>query len=67
MDNVFVNNGFRTHCSTLRLWWCLRGEGDISRCERNGFYKEAIGFLPFFPRGFKDNPHLERAVMTGIV
>ncbi|MBK8256896.1 MAG: AAA family ATPase [Polyangiaceae bacterium] len=34
----------------------------------NGFYKEAIGFFGgFFLAGLKDNVHLERAVMTGIL
>ncbi|HRI68846.1 MAG TPA: AAA family ATPase, partial [Polyangium sp.] len=34
----------------------------------NGFYKEAIDFFGgFYLAGLKDNPHLERAVMTGIL
>ncbi|MBK8256899.1 MAG: AAA family ATPase [Polyangiaceae bacterium] len=34
----------------------------------NGFYKETIGFFGgFFLAGLKDNVHLERAVMTGIL
>ena len=34
----------------------------------NGFYKEAVGFFGgFFLAGLKDNMHLERGVMTGIL
>lgn len=34
----------------------------------HGFYKEAIGFFGgFFLAGLKDNVHLERAVLTGIL
>jgi hypothetical protein len=34
----------------------------------NGFYKEAVSFFgAFYLAGLKDNPHLERAVMTGIL
>jgi hypothetical protein len=34
----------------------------------NGFYKEAVDFFgSFFLAGLKDNEHLERAVMTGIL
>ncbi|MBK9265062.1 MAG: AAA family ATPase [Polyangiaceae bacterium] len=34
----------------------------------NGFYTEAVDFFgAFYLAGLKDNPHLERAVMTGIL
>lgn len=33
-----------------------------------GYYAEAVGFVrSFFESGLKDNPHLERAILTGIL
>lgn len=43
-------------------------DAGIHAAHANGFYKEAIGFFGgFFLSGLKDNQHLERAVMTGIL
>ncbi len=43
-------------------------DAGIHAAYANGFYKEAIGFFgSFFLAGLKDNPHLSRAVMTGIL
>lgn len=43
-------------------------DAGIHAAYTNGFYKEAIGFFGgFFLAGLKDNMHLERAVMTGIL
>jgi len=43
-------------------------DAGIHAAYSNGFYKEAIGFFGgFFLAGLKDNVHLERAVLTGIL
>ena len=43
-------------------------DAGIHAAHTNGFYKEAIGFFgSFFLAGLKDNVHLERGVMTGIL
>ena len=43
-------------------------DAGIHAAHTNGFYKEAIGFFgSLFLAGLKDNTHLERAVMTGIL
>ncbi len=43
-------------------------DAGIHASYQNGFYKEAIGFfVGFFLAGLKDNVHLERAVLTGIL
>jgi len=43
-------------------------DAGIHASHANGFYKEAIAFFGgFFLAGLKDNEHLERAVMTGIL
>lgn len=43
-------------------------DAGIHAAYANGFYKEAIDFFGgFYLAGLKDNPHLERAVMTGIL
>ena len=43
-------------------------DAGIHAAHSNNFYKEAIGFFgSFFLAGLKDNQHLERAVMTGIL
>jgi len=43
-------------------------DAGIHAAHTNGFYKEAIGFFGgLFLAGLKDNTHLERAVMTGIL
>ncbi|MBK8256905.1 MAG: AAA family ATPase [Polyangiaceae bacterium] len=43
-------------------------DAGIHAAYTNGFYNEAIGFFGgFFLAGLKDNIHLERAVMTGIL
>lgn len=43
-------------------------DAGIHAAHANGFYKEAIGFFGgFFLAGLKDNVHLERGVMTGIL
>ena len=43
-------------------------DAGIHAAHTNNFYKEAIDFFgSFFLAGLKDNQHLERAVMTGIL
>lgn len=43
-------------------------DAGIHAAHANGFYKEAIGFFgSFYLAGLKDNLHLERAVLTGIL
>ncbi|HRI64997.1 MAG TPA: AAA family ATPase [Polyangium sp.] len=43
-------------------------DAGIHAAHANGFYKEAIGFFgSYFLAGLKDNEHLERAVVTGIL
>jgi hypothetical protein len=43
-------------------------DAGIHAAHANGFYKEAIDFFGgFYLAGLKDNIHLERAVMTGIL
>ena len=43
-------------------------DAGIHAAHSNNFYKEAIGYFgSFFLAGLKDNQHLERAVMTGIL
>jgi Predicted AAA-ATPase/PD-(D/E)XK nuclease superfamily len=43
-------------------------DAGIHAAHANGFYKEAVGFFgAFYLAGLKDNPHIERAVMTGIL